>query len=96
MAGQRDRAGPGGRSADGVAPSYYIEGLLYNVPNDKFGTSYGDTFVNAINWILQADRSKLVCANERYYLLRDNVHTCWPQANCDQFLKALKSFWNNW
>ena len=28
----------------GSAPSYSIEGLLYNVPNDKFGKSYGDSF----------------------------------------------------
>jgi hypothetical protein len=80
----------------GIAPSYYIEGLLYNVPNDKFGTSYGDTFVNAMSWILQADRSKFVCANGQYYLVRDNAHTCWPKANCDQFLNAVTSFWNNW
>ena len=38
--------------AAGSAPSYFIEGLLHNVPNDKFGTSYGDTFVAAMNWIL--------------------------------------------
>lgn len=25
-----------------VAPSYYLEGLLYNVPNEDFGTSYHD------------------------------------------------------
>jgi hypothetical protein len=80
----------------GIAPSYYIEGLLYNVPIDKFGTSYGDTFVNAMNWILQADRSKFVCANEQYYLIWESTHTSWPKANCDQFLNALKAFWNNW
>jgi hypothetical protein len=82
--------------ASGIAPSYYIEGLLYNVPNDKFGTSYADTFANAMNWILQADRSTFVCANEQYYLLRDNAHTCWPNANCEKFLSALRSSWNNW
>ena len=50
----------------GVAPSYYIEGLLYNVPNEKFGKSYNDSFVNCISWILEADRSTFVCANEQY------------------------------
>jgi len=35
----------------GSAPSYYLEGLLYNVPNGNFGGSYGDTLVNAINCI---------------------------------------------
>ena len=37
-----------GELAEGVAPSYYLEGMLYNVPADKFGTSYQDTFTNAI------------------------------------------------
>ncbi|MGA3070905.1 MAG: nucleotidyltransferase [Terracidiphilus sp.] len=85
-----------GKIKSGVAPSYYIEGLLYNVPNDKFGTSYGDSVASAMNWILQADRGNFVCANEQYYLLWENTHTSWPRANCDQFLNALKSFWNNW
>jgi hypothetical protein len=56
-----------------TAPSYSLEGLLYNVPNDRFGTSYGDSFVEAFNWILQANRDQLLCANEQYYLVRDNA-----------------------
>src|SRR5580700_6556754 len=43
---------------DGVAPSYFIEGLFYNVPDDKFGTDYGNTFVNSIKYIQGADRTK--------------------------------------
>ena len=34
-----------------IAPSYYLEGLLYNVPDDKLTTDYEECFVNAINWI---------------------------------------------
>jgi hypothetical protein len=41
-----------GAIANGSAPSYFLEGLLYNVPNDKFGKGYGDTFVATMNWIL--------------------------------------------
>lgn len=82
--------------APGSAPSYFLEGLLYNVPDDKFGKSYEDTFVAAINWILQADRKNLVCANERYYLARDSAAECWPCGNCDSFLKALTQLWNGW
>jgi hypothetical protein len=82
--------------AAGSAPSYYIEGLLYNVPNDKFGKSYGDTFVAAFNWILQADRTKFVCANERYYLERDGFAECWPCADCENFINKVVELWNNW
>ncbi|MEE4680387.1 nucleotidyltransferase [Pseudomonas alliivorans] len=81
----------------GLAPSYYIEGLLYNVPAEKFGGSYADSFVNVFNWIQkEADKSKLVCANEQYYLLRDNAHTCWSQANCNEFLEAAAQLWKGW
>lgn len=81
----------------GVAPSYYLEGLLYNVPNDKFGISYEDCFVNAINWIQSdAKKNEFVCANEQYYLLRDVSHTCWRPADADDFLNAAVKCWKDW
>ncbi len=80
-----------------IAPSYYLEGLLYNIPSDLFGSSYQDCFVNSINWIQNdADKDKLVCANEQYYLLRDNAHNCWPKADCEAFLAAAIDLWNSW
>jgi len=82
--------------AHGLAPSYYLEGLLYNVPNDKFGTSYADSFVNAVNWIRGADRSQFVCANEQYYLLRDEPNVTWSAAKCESFLAAAVNLWNQW
>lgn len=86
-----------GNIAAGVAPSYFLEGLLYNVPNEKLTTSYQDCFVNAMSWIQnEADKNKLVCANEQYYLLWDNSHTSWPKANCETFLEAAIELWNNW
>jgi len=81
----------------GDAPSYYLEGLLYNVPNDKFGISYADSFVNAINWIQsEADKNKLVCANEQYYLLRSGEPTCWEPADAQAFIDASIDLWNTW
>lgn len=85
-----------GMLGNGVAPSYYIEGLLYNVPNDKFGNSYEDTFVNAINWILDADRSKFVCANEQYLLLFEDSPVTWRAEECEQFLDAAVELWKQW
>jgi hypothetical protein len=81
----------------GVAPSYYIEGLLYNVPNDKLTSSYQNCVVNTLNWYRQeASKTDLVCANEQYYLLRDGYHTCWTQMNCDAFVEAAVKLWNEW
>ncbi len=91
----RSRLEADGLIPNRTAPSYYLEGLLYNVPNDKFGGSYQDTMVAAINWILAADRSKFWCANMQTKLLGDSA-VAWPAANCDLFLDALKKLWSEW
>lgn len=78
-----------------TAPSYFIEGLLYNVPDDKFGGTYGDTFCNCLNWLRTSDHSKLKCANEQYWLL-GNSNVQWTSAKCDEFLIALVKLWTTW
>ena len=83
-----------GKISKDTAPSYYIEGMLWNVPNDKFGGNYGDSFCNCINWLRQADRSKLVCAHGQHLLL-GNTNVQWPSDKCDQFLNALVKLWND-
>jgi hypothetical protein len=85
-----------GNLSKGTAPSYYIEGLLYNVPNENFGGNYADSCVNVINWILGADRSSFVCANEQYYLLRNDPNVTWSATSCDLFLNALVDLWKQW
>jgi hypothetical protein len=93
----REKLVSDGRLRAGVAPSYYIEGLLYNVPDEKFASSFQDCFVNALNWIQnEADWSKLVCANGQYYLLWENSPTSWSTANCELFLSAAIELWNEW
>lgn len=82
--------------ASGVAPSYFIEGLLYNVPNPHFGGSYQATMANALNWILSAKRDDLVCANEQYYLIRDVSHVCWKPSDAGAFIAAAAELWNDW
>jgi hypothetical protein len=81
----------------GTSPSYFVEGLLYNVPNDRLTSNYQNCLVNTLNWYRQeADKDKLVCANEQYYLLRAGHHTCWNQADCDAFVEAAIVLWNEW
>jgi hypothetical protein len=84
-----------GLLADGVAPSYFIEGMLYNVPDNKFGGSYQDTWIECFNHIVTADRDKLVTANYMHWLVRDNSPTSWPAANFNACTAALKKYWEN-
>lgn len=85
-----------GYIADGVAPSYFMEGMLWNVPAAHFGKSYENSFVNTYNWVLKADKTKLACANNLFWLVRDNSHNCWPTANFDTYLAAANKYWNDW
>lgn len=85
-----------GRLEDGIAPSYYIEGLIYNVPNDKFGYSFDSTMVDSINFLLTADRSKFEVVNEQYYLLHPTSPVTWRAEKCTAFLNAARDLWQNW
>lgn len=85
-----------GYLTDGVAPSYFLEGMLYNVPNDKFGGTYGDTVVEALNWISASDRAKLLCATEMYYLLHSTSPVTWRAEKLDSYLTAASKFWKAW
>lgn len=82
--------------ADGVAPSYFIEGMLWNVPDRFFGGSYGQTIVAAINWVKGADRAQLSCANGLHWLVRDSSPVGWSEANFETYLGALIKYWNEW
>jgi hypothetical protein len=80
---------------DGLAPSYFLEGLLSNVPNRYFETSYADTMVNAVNYILQADRSQFMCVNGIHQLLQEGSPTSWRAAACDRFMQQVVNHWKN-
>jgi hypothetical protein len=77
---------------DGVAPSYFIEGLLYNVPAAQFGGTEQQNFLDTLKWLIAADRSKFECANGQFYLL-GNTNVTWPAANCETFLNAAMDYW---
>jgi len=80
----------------GVAPSYYIEGLLYNAPNHLYGASYKDSTVNVINWLQKADRSAFLCANQQYPLLDGNSEVTWNTSDCDMYLDGIVRLWEEW
>ncbi len=92
----RSRLVETGMIEDGTAPSYFIEGLLYNVPAEHFRNNYADTFVSSVNWLLSADREKFLCANEQYHLLNPASPVTWRAAQCSAFLVAAAKLWNEW
>jgi hypothetical protein len=80
---------------DGLAPSYFIEGALWNVPNEKFGGTFQSTVGDCLNWLHASNRQNLLCANQLRFLLRDGYPDCWKPANFEAFLASAIIFWNN-
>lgn len=91
----RNRMIADGRLQEGIAPSYFVEGMLWNVPNNLFGTSYQQTVINCFNHIYgMQDKSQLTCANGIHWLLRHGYSVCWSPDNHNTFMEAFKKFWN--
>lgn len=80
----------------GVAPSYFLEGMLSNVPNSGFVTSYQMTFTNEMNWLRQCNAQQLLCANGIHPLLRNGSQVSWNSGDFATFLSAAAQYWTNW
>lgn len=81
---------------EGVAPSYYLEGLLYNAPPNVFNTDWQTAIAGCLSWAVQTDKTQLLCASRQHWLIRDNQKTSWPTADCETFLAAAVDLWSNW
>lgn len=92
----RNRMTDQGYLTTGSAPSYFLEGMLYNVPNVQFGRSYQDTVASAIDWLVACDRSQLLCANELYYLCHPTSPVTWRAEQLASYLDSVKRFWHSW
>jgi hypothetical protein len=84
-----------GLLADSVAPSYFVECLLYNVPDHLFAGSL-DAIAHAIlNHLYTTTRQNFVTQSGRIYL-HGPGNTQWPAPNADAFILAAVNGWNNW
>jgi hypothetical protein len=80
----------------GTAPSYFIEGMLSNVPAVNFGGTYQKTVEACWGWISTTDQGGLMCANGIHPLSRDNVSTSWPIQGFIDFLQGVRTLWSQW
>lgn len=76
-------------------PSYFLECMTYNIPDNCFGKNYGDTFCAVINWLNKAEMSTFLCQNEELQLF-GNLPEQWNTASANKFLATAVTLWNNW
>lgn len=77
----------------GVAPSYFLQCMIYNVPSDLFGKNYEETFCNVVNYLNQANLSYFKCEHEKH-LLFGSDDTYWNEIDARVTISALIELWN--
>jgi hypothetical protein len=80
----------------GTAPSYFLEGMLSNVPPEHFSANRQKTVEACWGWINTCDHASLTCANGIHPLVRDNLSTSWALQDYIEFLEGVGTLWTQW
>ena len=77
------------------APSYFIECLLYNVPDDRFGPGLAPTYLGILAWLKTARLNDFQCQNGLVPLF-GRQREQWTGAKAQAFVKAMQALWDMW
>ncbi len=80
--------------AEDLISSYYIEGMLWNVPAASYGISYVSTVANCLNYLREANNATLKCANGITQLVADGRPDAISRANFDAYINKTITYWN--
>lgn len=79
-------------------PSYFLENLLYNVPDNLFNEIYLEKRVfNILKWVgdNRHSLSELICQNEQLMLFGYSQEQ-WNEDDARKFINQVINFWNEW
>jgi hypothetical protein len=80
---------------DGVASSYFIDCLIWNVPDDKFVDALQDTYCNVVNYLHNSTLTGFMCRNGIVPLFGTTPEQ-WSEVSARQLVAALARLWNEW
>lgn len=87
-----------------IAPSYFLECLIYNIPNSCFIGDEHEIFYKSIKWLYQNTSllSNMKCQNKIQNLFGYDslssivVYNKWNTSDAITFVNAIVNLWNNW
>jgi hypothetical protein len=91
----RNKAVENGFISEGVSSSYFLECLLYNIPNILFSSSLQDSYKDITYHILTNINSSYICQNEMVYLF-GNAQDQWSISNATALANGLNKLWEDW
>lgn len=81
-----------------TAPSYFVENLLYNVPNEQYlKNNFSQTVFNILKWLgdNRNNMSTFICQNQIVYLF-GAAQEQWNQDDARNFIDECIILWNEW
>jgi hypothetical protein len=78
---------------EGTAPSYFLEGILWNMPYDRYANTHRGTVDQFVQWLSTLDASEMTFANGIHYLVRSNFPTSWKTPDFEAFRHTLEAYW---
>jgi hypothetical protein len=78
-----------------LASSYFVECLLYNVPDSKFGTNHYTTFYKVLDYLNSAEIGTFKCQNGIIDIFGDSPEQ-WSTKDARTFINKTVDLWNNW
>jgi len=80
---------------DGTAPSYFIECLLHNVPDDLFRSSLAQSYKGIVEYLATTELQQFKCQN-RIRELFSQSRDLWSIDKAQRFIQALGLLWEKW
>ncbi len=77
------------------APSYFLQCLIYNVPDTYFSGDYSTVVPSVLSYLSSVSLEKFVCQNKQTSLFGINSDQ-WNVADAKETITALIQLWNNW
>ena len=77
------------------APSYFIECLLYNVPDTLFAPKLAPTYVAILDWLKTAKLEDFQCQNGLAPIF-GRQREQWTVKKARGFVKAMQELWDTW
>ncbi len=78
-----------------TAPSYFIECLLYNVPNGLYKPKLAKSYEGIVDYLSDADFQRFKCQNGKRDLFGSSPDL-WSLRKAHRFIRALIRLWDQW
>lgn len=84
-----------GRIGANLAPSYFVECLVYNAPDYAFQPGFQDRYCAVVNWMRGDWLDAMVCQNGQQRLFGQSPEQ-WNTGEAREFIDQLAALWNDW